>query len=279
MNEPLMHATIALAARCAERTPPLTSREARVIAQELASAFGLWGRDCDVLFDAAESFTAPSEEVDESAAIAVAIEVGYVNHRGVDVNFASAAERLSDSPPSQSRSKPTNDQVRPRYQQRSKWRAMIAMAMIAALGSVILMVITQFISLDSNASPEIYYTIQPSVDSSASMAADIAVTVPRAFDAGDSDTFPPSSIDIQNGPTRGDIVAVSHFGFFSIAATAKTQIFIDNKNIGDAPLDRIPLSPGTHKVRAVGPRGMIKLFNITIYGGRVTDEGQINWKE
>ncbi|HEU4730082.1 MAG TPA: hypothetical protein VFT22_19425, partial [Kofleriaceae bacterium] len=84
-------------------------------------------------------------------------------------------------------------------------------------------------------------------------------------------------IDAPTGPTRDDIVALSRYGFFSIAATAKTQIYVDNNKIGDTPLTRLPLPPGPHKVKAVGPRGKVKQINITIYGGRDTDEGTINW--
>jgi serine/threonine protein kinase len=77
--------------------------------------------------------------------------------------------------------------------------------------------------------------------------------------------------------TRDDVLAISRYGYFSIAATAKTQIFVDNNKIGDTPLTRLPLVPGPHKIKAVGPRGKTKLIDITIYGGRDTDEGTITW--
>jgi hypothetical protein len=83
--------------------------------------------------------------------------------------------------------------------------------------------------------------------------------------------------DAQAGPTRDDIVALSRYGFFSITATAKTQIYVDNKQIGETPMTRLPLPPGPHKVKAIGPRGKVKQINITIYGGRDTDEGTITW--
>nr|MBA2539020.1 hypothetical protein [Deltaproteobacteria bacterium] len=81
-----------------------------------------------------------------------------------------------------------------------------------------------------------------------------------------------------SGPNRDDIVALSRFGFFSIDASAKTTIWIDNKNIGETPLTRLPLAPGPHKVKAVGPRGKKpREFTITIYGGRDTEEPLITW--
>jgi serine/threonine protein kinase len=84
-------------------------------------------------------------------------------------------------------------------------------------------------------------------------------------------------VDAPVGPTRDDIVALSKFGFFSITATAKTQIYVDNKQIGETPMTRLPLPPGPHKVKAIGPHGKVKQINITIYGGRDTDEGTITW--
>jgi len=105
----------------------------------------------------------------------------------------------------------------------------------------------------------------------------VVVAAPPVADAGSSPSVEPPPIDATQGPTRDDIIALSRYGFFSIAATARTQIYIDNKQIGDTPLTRLPLSPGPHKVRAVGPSGKVKQINITIYGGRDTDEGTIIW--
>jgi len=79
------------------------------------------------------------------------------------------------------------------------------------------------------------------------------------------------------GESRDDIIARSRWGFFSIAASATTSIYIDNKLIGDTPLTRLPVLPGPHKVKAMGPHGKTKLLSITIYGGQDTDEGTINW--
>jgi serine/threonine protein kinase len=94
------------------------------------------------------------------------------------------------------------------------------------------------------------------------------------------DAAPPDSmfdVTIDAGESREEIRAKSRFGFFSITATAKTQIYIDNKQIGDTPLTQLPLQPGPHKVKAIGPHGKIKQFNITIYGGQDDDEGTITW--
>lgn len=84
---------------------------------------------------------------------------------------------------------------------------------------------------------------------------------------------PPDADEI----SRDDIVAISKFGFFSITANAKTTIYVDGKNIGETPLTRLPIKPGPHTVKAVGPRGKAKIIKIAIIGGRDTDEGTIEW--
>jgi len=76
---------------------------------------------------------------------------------------------------------------------------------------------------------------------------------------------------------RPDIVAISKFGYFSLAATAKTTIFIDDLRIGETPLTRLPLKPGPHKVKAIGPRNKTKTFSIVIYGGKDTEADTIQW--
>jgi serine/threonine protein kinase len=77
--------------------------------------------------------------------------------------------------------------------------------------------------------------------------------------------------------SRDDIVAISKFGFFSIDASAKTTIYVDNVRLGETPMKRAPLQPGPHKVKAVTKGKKAKEFDITIIGGRDTDEGLITW--
>jgi serine/threonine protein kinase len=76
---------------------------------------------------------------------------------------------------------------------------------------------------------------------------------------------------------KDDIIALSRFGYFTIAATAKTTIYIDDVKIGETPLTRLPLKPGVHKVKAIGPGGKTKKFEITIFGARDTEEPTITW--
>jgi serine/threonine-protein kinase len=110
-------------------------------------------------------------------------------------------------------------------------------------------------------------------DSSASRAPDAA---PRdaALDAAPPVDARPARPDANE---RDQIMALSRFGFFSLAATAPTQVYVEGKLIGETPLTRIPLAPGPYRVRAVGPRGKVKHMKIAIYGGKDTDEGTITW--
>ena len=100
---------------------------------------------------------------------------------------------------------------------------------------------------------------------------------PVAVETETPDAAVEPPVDAPTGPTRDEIISISHFGFFSINANVKTQIYVDNKLIGDTPLVRFPLPPGPHKVKAIGPRGKVKMINTTIYGGRYTDEDMITW--
>jgi hypothetical protein len=88
---------------------------------------------------------------------------------------------------------------------------------------------------------------------------------------------PPPPPDASTEMSHDDIVALSKYGFFSITANAHTTIYIDGKNIGDTPLTRLPIKPGPHTVRAVGPHGRAKTMKIIIVGGRDTDQGAIHW--
>jgi serine/threonine protein kinase len=86
------------------------------------------------------------------------------------------------------------------------------------------------------------------------------------------DAAPPVDAD-----DHDQIVALSRFGYFTLNASARTTIFIDGNRVGETPLTQFPLTPGPHKVKAIGPRGKVKQMSITIYGGRTTDEGTITW--
>ncbi len=79
------------------------------------------------------------------------------------------------------------------------------------------------------------------------------------------------------GISRDDIVAISKFGFFSIDASAKTTVYVDNVRLGETPMKRAPLQPGPHRVKLVTKGKKPKELDITIIGGRDTDQGLISW--
>ena len=76
---------------------------------------------------------------------------------------------------------------------------------------------------------------------------------------------------------RDTIVALSKYGFFSITATATSTVFVDEQRIGQTPLTRLPLKPGPHTVKVVGPKNKSKIVKVNIIGGRDDDEGTIEW--
>jgi len=106
---------------------------------------------------------------------------------------------------------------------------------------------------------------------------DKKVAVPVVSDAAvkrSGDDQPKPDADLIS---RDDIVALSKFGFFSIDASAKTTVYVDNVRLGDTPMKRAPLQPGPHKVKVVTKGKKPKEFDITIIGGRDTDQGLITW--
>jgi serine/threonine protein kinase len=93
-----------------------------------------------------------------------------------------------------------------------------------------------------------------------------------------------AAFTIDAGPNRDDIVALSKVGFFTITAkdNVKTEIWISTNNepfrmVGETPMTKLPLKPGVHKVKAIGPKKKTKNFEIKIFGGRDTEEEPIVW--
>jgi serine/threonine protein kinase len=86
-------------------------------------------------------------------------------------------------------------------------------------------------------------------------------------------------LDAPDGMTREqkDIVALSKFGFYSLTSNAKTTVYVDDKQIGETPLTRLPLKPGPHTVKLVGPKAKTKILKIVITGGGDTDSGSQDW--
>ena len=139
-----------------------------------------------------------------------------------------------------------------------RWKSLrntlIALAVIAAvIGAIVLVV--QF--LGSRAAKQ-----QPI----AAVPVDAAIRQPIHDIPIDADT-----------KEHDDIIALSKFGFYSLTSNSKTTVFVDDKNIGETPLTRLPLKPGPHVVKAVGPKGKSKIIKITIIGGQDTDSGSVDW--
>ena len=95
----------------------------------------------------------------------------------------------------------------------------------------------------------------------------------------------PVPVDANESMSKEDITAISRFGYLTIKSNiddskkpnVKTSIYIDGQYIGTTPMWRLPLAPGPHKIKAVGPKNKTKMIDTTILGGQDTDEGTIVW--
>ena len=87
--------------------------------------------------------------------------------------------------------------------------------------------------------------------------------------------LPDAAIDADQ--TRADIAALARYGFFSIGSDKKAVIFIDHQRIKEAPLIRYLLEPGPHQIKAVGPKGKTKRWDIIIEATKDVDLGVIEW--
>ncbi|MCX5747753.1 MAG: serine/threonine-protein kinase [Proteobacteria bacterium] len=108
---------------------------------------------------------------------------------------------------------------------------------------------------------------------------DEEAAIAQSRDAGVSNATGPvdAASQIDAPKSYDEIVALSKYGFFSITANAKTAIFLDGTQIGWTPMTRVPIVPGIHKVKAVGPKGKKKEMEISIFAAKDTDEGMITW--
>lgn len=141
---------------------------------------------------------------------------------------------------------------------KGRWRSMARTAVVLAAAGAVAAVLAIFIMRSDEPTPEGSTALAPEARPDAAMPPD-ANTRPDAANE------------------RDQIIAISRYGFFSIDASAKTTIFIDGKPYGATPITKIPLSPGVHKVRAVGPRGKTKKFDVTVFAAQDTDQGTIEW--
>lgn len=75
----------------------------------------------------------------------------------------------------------------------------------------------------------------------------------------------------------GDDPAAVTSGWYAIDSAPYATIFIDDRKIGDTPLDRIALPAGSHRVRAVLADGRQRTFAITIAPDQKTSQGTLRW--
>jgi hypothetical protein len=101
-----------------------------------------------------------------------------------------------------------------------------------------------------------------------------APTAPRAGSSGPR----PSPRDRQpREPAAGADAAALAPGWYAIDSAPYATVFVDDRKIGDTPLDRIPLAAGAHRVRAVLADGRQRTFSIAIASDRKTSSGTLTW--
>jgi eukaryotic-like serine/threonine-protein kinase len=66
-------------------------------------------------------------------------------------------------------------------------------------------------------------------------------------------------------------------GHYSVDSRPYATISIDGVVLGETPLYRVPLAPGSHQVRAVRQDGTTKTFSITITAGKEVSSGRLKW--
>lgn len=71
--------------------------------------------------------------------------------------------------------------------------------------------------------------------------------------------------------------AAAASGWYAIDSSPYATIFIDDRSVGDTPLDRIALPTGIHRVRAALADGRQRTFSITIAPDRKTSQGTLRW--
>ena len=143
------------------------------------------------------------------------------------------------------------------FLQAQRWKTIWSIGLMLVALAAIVGVVALVLSLQPDSSRE-SHPRQVAIDASAGSAT-------------------PDALEIDAGVSQKDIILVSRHGYFSVSATAKTTIYIDDKLIGETPVTQWPLRPGPHKVKAIGPRGKSVKFDITIYGGQDTEAPAINW--
>ena len=79
------------------------------------------------------------------------------------------------------------------------------------------------------------------------------------------------------GPAAASSGSSGSSGWYAIDSNPYATIFIDERKIGDTPLDRISLAAGAHRVRAVLADGRQRTFAIDIAPDRKTSSGTLAW--
>ncbi|TMQ03043.1 MAG: hypothetical protein E6J91_48660 [Deltaproteobacteria bacterium] len=95
--------------------------------------------------------------------------------------------------------------------------------------------------------------------------------------AHDTDRAPSAALRDRDAHPASAPSTASATGWYAIDSAPYATIFVDDRQIGDTPLDRIPLPAGSHRVRAVLADGRQRTFAIDIAADRKTSSGTLAW--
>jgi serine/threonine-protein kinase len=104
-----------------------------------------------------------------------------------------------------------------------------------------------------------------------------AAIAPRAGASASRPSRDRSAPDAAAGAHHAPAAAPADPGWYAIDSAPYATVFIDERKIGDTPLDRISLAAGTHRVRAVLADGRQRTFSIDIAPDRKTSSGTLTW--
>jgi serine/threonine-protein kinase len=75
---------------------------------------------------------------------------------------------------------------------------------------------------------------------------------------------PPATEEPERASSRGP-------GYLSLVTSPWTQVTLDGRSLGETPLVRVPLPPGTHTLRLRNPSaGIDESYEVTIRSGETT---------
>jgi serine/threonine-protein kinase len=111
----------------------------------------------------------------------------------------------------------------------------------------------------------------------ASAPATAPASLPASRPAPATAAAPPSPLPPPPVPTHKPAPAHAQPGYFTIDSKPYATIFVDGRKLGETPLFRVRLAPGTRRVKAVIASGKTQTFSVTIQPGKQAPPRRLEW--